>query len=409
MKRLINWIIILVIILIIYNLNFENKDKKELQGSITLITNRTDKSETRIKDLANEFQKLHPKTYIRVEGIKDVDEEINYRNKNNTLGDIIVIPASWSYKDYERYLEPVDDLGFSENNIYFYENMKFRGRVYGINSGINLHGIIYNKAVFREAGIEKIPKTKEEFYEICEKIKIIKKVPIGLNYNDKWALSPYLYDVYASYQDKYIGNKEFVEKGIFDESSSLLEAFDFARNINSFGYAEKDLYMTNWGNFKKSHAKGDIAMTAIGTWYIPQLLEEGLQIKDIGMFPFPDSKRILVGPDYFFGINNKSQNKILAKEFLKFMINEDRYSNAVGIITPIKKSKSTLSPVKELLESGLPIADILKEDKEYYEIKEEFNENLLEILSEYIVVEDIEKFREEKNLLWKKAQKSLMK
>ena len=127
------------------------------------------------------------------------------------------------------------------------------------------------------------------------------------------------------------------------------------------------------------------------------------------MFPFPDSKRILVGPDYFFGINNKSQNKILAKEFLKFMINEDRYSNAVGIITPIKKSKSTLSPVKELLESGLPIADILKEDKEYYEIKEEFNENLLEILSEYIVVEDIEKFREEKNLLWKKAQKSLMK
>lgn len=55
----------------------------------------------------------------------------------------------------------------------------FGGVQYGVPVDFNLFGLYYNKAIFREAGLdpEQPPKTRAEFETACEKIKAIGKLP----------------------------------------------------------------------------------------------------------------------------------------------------------------------------------------------------------------------------------------
>ena len=46
----------------------------------------------------------------------------------------------------------------------FVDNLKYEDDVYGIPSMANVQGMVYNKAVFEEAGITELPKTPDEVF-----------------------------------------------------------------------------------------------------------------------------------------------------------------------------------------------------------------------------------------------------
>ena len=80
-------------------------------------------------------------------------------------------------------------LAEMNKEIKFASNWEYDGQVYGIPSTGNAQGVIYNKKVFKDAGIKNLPKTTEEF---IEDLKLIKSktnaIPLYTNYAAGWTM-----------------------------------------------------------------------------------------------------------------------------------------------------------------------------------------------------------------------------
>ena len=57
------------------------------------------------------------------------------------------------------------------------------GKIYGIPYATNADGVIYNKDIFNELGLQ-IPKTWDEFVDVSNKIKDSGKLPLYLTLKD---------------------------------------------------------------------------------------------------------------------------------------------------------------------------------------------------------------------------------
>ncbi|MGZ4161500.1 MAG: ABC transporter substrate-binding protein, partial [Neobacillus sp.] len=69
-------------------------------------------------------------------------------------------------------------------------------KVFGFPYATNADAVIYNKAIFKELGID-VPQTWDQFMAACEKIKAAGKNPFYFTYKDAWTTLP-AYDALAA-------------------------------------------------------------------------------------------------------------------------------------------------------------------------------------------------------------------
>lgn len=145
------------------------KNESEVEGEISFLSNRVDKKEE-LDKLIEEFEKKYPKTKINLELIGDLGEILQRKANVQELSDVTIIPSSIGNNKYYKYFLPIDNLGFSEKNIYNYSlGLGEDKKLYGLTTSVTWNGIIYNKNIFKEAKIDEIPKTKKEFLRIAKK------------------------------------------------------------------------------------------------------------------------------------------------------------------------------------------------------------------------------------------------
>ena len=346
------WCIIFVILFIplVIALNkvqkhYTDKNEDELQGDISFVSNRTDKSDE-LNKLIEEFEKIHP---------------------NVTL----TTSESW-------------------------------------------HGVIYNKDIFKELGITRLPTNQAEFLDVCNKIKSNGIVPVALNYKQSWIMGmwgdiiPYLYNI--NFEKGVLLNNE----DILGNDSAIYKALNLARNIYSNGYCEEDPLNYEWRQCKEDILDGKIAMIIWNSDFIYQLEDLGMGRDSIGMFPLPDTNVINMTGDYKIAINKNTKYPEAAKEFLKYLFEEDRYVKAVNIMSNSKESERTKEVLNNLNEFNLPVKfqsdKLLNETDEdrkiynkYYTLKNSVGLNYRFIQS-YITSENPEKLREDMNSEWREQR-----
>src|SRR5258708_11716010 len=105
-------------------------------------------------------------------------------------GDVLNIPRSLSADKYPNFftsLGTVDDLG---KKYQFINEGAYNGTVYGIATTGNANGLLYNKEVFKAAGISSVPKTSDEFMADLKLIKDkTQAIPLYTNYHAGWPLT----------------------------------------------------------------------------------------------------------------------------------------------------------------------------------------------------------------------------
>lgn len=356
----------------------------KLSGKIIFATNRTDKADSTIRDLADEFEKLHPGTSVEVEGITD-GNTLKTRAAANELPDVgIPIPDLPLEKMPDYYL-PQDDLGFSADTISFYDYNKIDGKVYGIPISAGYQGIVYNKKAFAEAGITTAPKTLDEMLADSEKLKEKGIIALATSYKDGWPVGYYT----TTLPMEMAGDPDWYSKladsdTLYNQDNNSIAVLDFLTQMNEKGYLEPDLMSANWENQKRLHAQGKLAMAYLGTWYPSQLADNGANIEDIGMFPFPGIKTISGGPDGSLFISKNTENPDLAKAFVKYCIENGRFAIATGSI-PSDKNAQPPAYVTELLSSGLPVITSSPTSSKIQDIINKGNINMTGNLQEYIV------------------------
>jgi len=393
-----------------------SSDNDEIKGEIVFATNQTNIVDTKLKDLAQDYMDDHPGTNIRIEGLKDYDQTLQTRIAGGQAPDIFYRIDSISNDTAQDYFLPLDDLGFNEDQITTYENAASPdGKVYTIADSIDYTGIVYNKKAFEAAGIKEVPQTIEALMKASEQLKEKGITPMGTAYKDKWPLYPWIdFDVVATVMtgDPLNGKATLSEKDDVINENEVVSA-DILRDMNLKGYLESDVMSANWDQLKLDLAQAKMAMVYLPSWFPAQLVELGAKEDDIGMFPFPETKGILVSTNKVWGASKESKSPALAKDFLKYLIEDGRYATAC-LATPSWKNQAGNQPfMKELLSYDVPVIEPGKQDPRVDKFTALQNESEMDeqtFLQNYIIEKDdvkAQKLIDDVNKKWTASREKL--
>lgn len=337
----------------------EETEAKDIKGEITVLTHRTDLVDTVLADYAKQFNEKYPDVEVSFEAMEDYEGDVSTRVTTGDYGDVFMIPNTIPVAEFGDFLEPfgtIEELSTQYKEEFLYHKQS-GGIVYGLPSGVNIsNGIVYNKAVFKEAGIDKLPTTPEEFATALQQIKDkTDAIPLYTNTHDAWCMAQWESCVSAaSADDTYLNDKMCNEADPFSEGKPAYNVYKILYDSVKNGLVEDDPFTTDWEGSKLMMAKGEIGCMVLGSWAVGQIQEiaktEGLNPEDVSYMPFPISNsagEVVVGaaPDYAYGININSENKDAARAFVDFMVNESGYAVSQGEISIVigDEFPSTLS------------------------------------------------------------------
>lgn len=385
----------------------------ELGGKIKVLTTRTDMVNDGTMDrYAAKFKEKYPKAEIEFEGLTNYASDIKVRLTTGEAGDVNLIDSGIPTSELSKYYEPLPDTMFDD--VYFPDYMAYEGKRYGITTGVNTQGIVYNKQAFKQAGIDKIPTTLDELYAAAQKLKDAGIIPLYLNYGAQWPVTNWGENSYG-----YVaGNAKWTDTLLTSDAPFTVDGpwgklIQIARTFVEKGWVEKDLATNNWEMSKGEVASGKAGMYFLGNWVIPQLVTAGAKSEDIGFFPLPYDNsgkyNAPLGGDYYMGVSKTSKNKELATAFVDFFVKESGYQADSGMM-PILKSEKPESPQLAEFNSFNPTyIESEAVDPKYNEImnKAELAIGVGSIDQELITSKDLQKAFDEMNKKWADAKKAL--
>jgi ABC-type sugar transport system, periplasmic component len=385
----------------------------ELGGKLKVLTHRTDLlNDGTLDRYAEKFKEKYPKAEIEYEAMTNYAQDIKVRLTTGEAGDVNMLDASLPNSELANYYEPLPDE--LTQDMYFADLKAHEGKRYGLATGVNTQGIIYNKTAFAQAGVDKAPTTLDEFYAAAQKLEDAGIIPLYMNYGAQWPIGSW-----AEGSVKYVAGDmlyfdQFVTKDeVFAIDGPWGQLMNIARKFVQEGWVEKDLATNNWEMSKGEVASGKAAMYFLGNWAIPQVIGAGAASEDIGFFPFPyDNSGKLnapLGPDYFIGVSKNSKNKELAFKYIEFFVKESGYVGSNGFM-PV--DKNAVPEVPQLAEFKSHNPNFLEEvagDPKFNEIANKAEIDFFggKYIQELIVAKDLQAAYDALNKKWAAARKAL--
>lgn len=385
------------------------KPGSAIKGKVTFLTNRTDMVDKEYKDYAKRFKEKYPNADIEFEAIRDYDKNVKVRIASGDYPDVLLVPTIPN-SDLPKYFAPLDDMGLNEK-IYFKDFKAAGGKMYGIASGASTSGIVYNKKVFKEAGITAVPKTLDELYAAAEKLKAKGIVPLASNFKDKWPLQSWVYDlppvIAGSAQ---LGNDRIKTNTPYTLDNGYGKSMGILKTMYEKGFLEPDINSTNWEQSKKDVATGKFAMYFLGNWVINQIIENGAKSEDIGFFPMPydnsGKTNAPLNPDWFYAVNKNSKNQETAKAFVKWMIEESGFDSFAGFIPVLKDKQPELAQLTEFKASNPVFIEGVPDNDQAIATQNKAQIDPPAIVQEFVLGKSQEVF-DKFNKQWADAKKSL--
>lgn len=163
----------------------------------------------------------------------------------------------------------------------------YEGKVMTMPVDANVIGVIYNKQIFTDLGLE-IPTDWESFLDTCEIIKGAGIAPVALGMQDAWVtqLVPYAMAPSAIYRDNLDFDAElYAGESTFVGSEWEQMMADYV-DLRTLGYVNQDEMGTGYDLANDLMANGDAAMLVQGNWAVATLREKAPDV-EWGMFPLP--------------------------------------------------------------------------------------------------------------------------
>ncbi|WP_456283613.1 ABC transporter substrate-binding protein [Microbacterium sp. JZ101] len=322
----------------------DNTIDGEPSGEIKVVTWRTDLVEDgTFEKYAEEFQKLHPDVTVTFEGITDYEGEMKTRLSTTNYGDVIGIPSMLP-SQYEQFLEPLGETEELADTYRFLTTHTYEGTQYGLAVGGNANGILYNKRVFEEAGVETLPTTEDEWLEALRLVdENTDAIPYYTNYKDGWPLSQAFSNLGAITNDPDAGITLAEDPEPWTEGTDVYAIDSLLYETVAAGLTEDDPLATNWEKSKVDFATGRIATMALGSWAVSQMQaaaeENGASPEDVGFMAFPANvdgqQYATIGGDYNLGVSRHSEHKAAAWAFIQWLIEDSGFTETQNMISTV--------------------------------------------------------------------------
>lgn len=327
----------------------------QVSGHISVFTNRGDLVRNgSFKRWVAEFQSAYPGTRVNVVLVERYAEEMAARFENRDYGDVILVPTDMPKEAYPKFFLPLDSLGLSDK-VYFANSWAYEGKEYAYTQGVSAEGLIYNRRVFKAAGISEPPTTLSKFFEDCAAVKAAGATPFYLNVGAGWPLQQWDKAVMLLAGDGNYYQTMLDASSPFAPSQPYAQSLAIANKIFTDGYSEKDFVLDQWQVSKKAFASDKSAMFFLGSWAIPQLVEAGIPSRDVGFVPFPiddsgEAKGIL-NFDWGIAVSRFSRNPETARTWIKFLLTRSDFADVSGFIPTVKSRRSGMRQLSEYMDT----------------------------------------------------------
>ncbi|WP_020133778.1 ABC transporter substrate-binding protein [Streptomyces sp. 351MFTsu5.1] len=333
-------------------------DPSKVTGTIKVLTVRTDLvQDGTLKKYAAEFNKTYPKVKVEFEGLTNYEAEVKIRMNTENYGDVLLIPAVIKKADYPRFFASLGTQAERARKYRFTDYTTVDGKVYGQSPVGVAPGFVYNKRIWKEAGVTEWPTTPAEFLADLKAVKAkTDAIPYYTNFAAGWTLTSWTYVDGAVSCDPEATTK-LAEGDPWAKGADLRVGDTLLHDIVKQGLAEKDPTTSNWEESKPRTAKGEIATQWLGTWAIVQFRDAakkaGADPDDIGFMPFPAQTGgrfcATVSPDYNQAVNVHSRHKEAARAWIDWFTDKSGYVEDNLSISPLKDAPmpSVLKPYED--------------------------------------------------------------
>lgn len=222
---------------------------------------------------------------------------------------------------------------------------------YGIPIDVTTIPMIYNKSLFKKAGLNGAPKTWDEFIEYGKKLKKTGVSGFASGWGETWLI----YSLVTDMAHNLMGEKKvmdtFAGKVPYTDAD-WLTIFTAFEKMQKAGFADASLVTMGNKEAEQKFSKEDVAMTFNGSWAVN--VYAGMNPKlDYAPFhpPALGSKypqTVWGGAGSIFLVNGKSPNKQMAIDFLKWLSDKPQASYLVS-------ATRNLSATKDITEGVPPI------------------------------------------------------
>lgn len=325
-------------------------DNNEKKLTLKVLTHRTDRLEDgSLEEMTKAFEEAN-NCKVEYQGFTDYSTDVPTMMNTTDYGDVLMIPDTVKLKDLSNFFEPLGTYDEIDAKYNWADKKMYDGTVYGIaHLGSIAGGICYNKRIWKEAGIEKLPTTPEEF---LNDLKLIRDNTDAIPYYTNFADASWTIVQWASLVNSASGSKTYEndiltsKRDLFVEGDAYYEVYKLMFDVFADSTLhEEDPMTSDWEGCKERINEGKIATMVMGSWAVSQFKEAGDNPDDIGYMPAPFSvngkQYAEFSSDYCMGVNKNSAGEIkeLGKKYITWFVEESGFAEKEGSICTVKGSK----------------------------------------------------------------------
>ena len=305
------------------------------------------------KSMIEEFESENPTIKVTINNSANAQTDLRTRFVKNRIPDVItfngdisfgMFAASGVFYDFTDE-EIVDKLNpgmveIAKNLVQTTDPAK--KRLYGLPFAGNASGYIYNKELWRQAGVdpENPPTTWSEFTAMLEKFKAAGINPLQGTVADAWTTQAPL----ASLAGTLVPETEYTKLKTGETTFKDIWSETVEKEAELFTYSTADTGVT-YQQGTQNFAKGEAAIIPLGTYAIPQILlinpDIELGFAQMPATDDPDEQILTAGDDVMLTIGADTKYPEEAMKLVEFLMQEEQlnaYADAQSAITPLKET-----------------------------------------------------------------------
>lgn len=305
------------------------------------------------KSMVAEFERENPDIRVNINNSANAQTDLRTRLVKNRVPDVLTINGDINYGQFAAsgvFHDFTSDplvKNLNPGMVKIAKNLvqttdPRAKRLYGLPFAGNASGYIYNKALWRKAGLDpnNPPKTWSAFLEVLQTFERKGINPVQGTVADSWTTQAPLASLAGTLvpESKYTDLK--TGKATFKELWTQVAT----KEAKLFTYSKSDLGVT-YQQGTQNFAKGESAIIPLGTYAIPQITLINPHM-DLGFAQMPASddasKQILTaGDDVILTMGAKTKHPKEAMRFIKFLMQEKQlkaYADAQSAITPSRET-----------------------------------------------------------------------
>jgi raffinose/stachyose/melibiose transport system substrate-binding protein len=304
-----------------------------------------------------DFEAEHPDIRVVQNHVPDAETAIRTRLVKNDVPDVMTLNGNLTFGElasaevlYDFSAEPVlDDVTPAVVDILRDLGTSSPGAVNGVPFALNANGVIYNKDLFDEHGVDP-PETWADMTQALETFQRADVLPVYATLQDAWTSLPAWNTLASNAAPPDLFDQLRAESTLFADHPQVPE-----RLAQLFEYAQADRFSRNYDAGNHAFANGEAAMYLQGSWAIPAIRTFEPEF-EIGTFALPGddaSETLLVsGVDILITMGAEPSHPDETMAFVEYLMRPDvvaAYAADQSAITPLEDTESGDDALAELM------------------------------------------------------------